>query len=119
MAVTKEDHVSAVKAVYILSQLVERRKLTPSTLLKPLRWLCQQDRSSGQLFFSSDVIKCFSLHKMKSSDSFAGLTADTFRQLLWVTSSLGRIPQKEKEDFLVEVIDITCSLADPEMVSSL
>jgi hypothetical protein len=56
---------------------------------------------------------------MKSSDNFAGPAADTFRQFLWVTSSLDRILQKEKEDFLAEVIDITCSLADPEMVSSL
>ena len=44
--VTKKDEISAVKAVYILSQLVARCRLTPPTLWKPLRWLCQQGSSS-------------------------------------------------------------------------
>lgn len=81
---TKEDVISAQKAVFIMSQMVIKGSLPPSALTKPIRWFCNQEASK------------------------------VFPQLLWITSALKEVSLEEKQQCLIEAIETACLLENPE-----
>lgn len=67
--------------------MVARQIVPPSALVKPLKWLCNQDASSQP---------------------------EVLQQLLWIACAFKDVPVEAKKQWLLEVIESALALRNPE-----
>eukprot|EP00250_Pteridium_aquilinum_P007071 c16865_g1_i1 orf=198-5741(-) len=82
-----ESIALAQKAIFIKSQMVARHTLSPSALVRPVKWLCNQDASCNP---------------------------EVFQQLLWIVSALKGVVLEEKQQWLLEAIETASLLKFPD-----